>query len=71
MRKIIALLLATLLMLVASAAPVWAEDDKEDNEAGENEAAENSGEEKENSMPGFEFAFALAGALAAARMLRV
>lgn len=69
MKKIIALLLTAILMLMASAAPVWADEDEKD-EAAENEAGEESGDEKENSMPGFEFAFAVAGALAAARLLR-
>lgn len=69
------ILLAAFIMLVASLAPVYAEDD-EGNEANENEAGENeadsgdSGDDEKESTPGFEFAFAAAAALAAARLLK-
>jgi hypothetical protein len=58
-------------MIMACAVSVYAEYD-EGNEANENEAGEgNSGDdEKENSVPGFEFAFAAGAALAAARPIK-
>jgi len=72
MKKILTILFAGLLMIVASAAVVYAEEEEEDGagEAEENETGEEeSGAEEENSMPGFELAFA-AAALGGARRLR-
>ncbi len=71
MKKTLAILLAAILMILACAASVYADDD-ESNEADKNEAGEgDSGDdEKENSVPGFEFAFAVGAAIAAARFLR-
>ncbi len=70
MKKTLAILLAVFIVLLTSAVPVYADDD-EGNEAKENEAGEDSGsDEKENSVPGFEVAFAAAGLLGAARLLR-
>ena len=71
MKKTLAILLAALLMIMACAVSVYADDD-EGNEANENEAGEgDSGDdEKENSVPGFEFAFAAGALIAAARLIR-
>jgi hypothetical protein len=70
MKKTLSRLLAVIIMLLVSAVPVCAEDD-EGNEAKENEAgSDDSGDdEKEQNMPGFEIAFAVAGVLIAARLL--
>lgn len=70
MKWIMTVLLAAFVMLMAFAAPVYANDDEGD-EANENEAgSEDSGEDEKESAPGFEFAFAGAAALAAARLLK-
>jgi hypothetical protein len=71
MKKTLAILLAAILMIMAGAVSVYADDD-EGNEANENEAGEgDSGDdEKENSVPGFEFVFAAGAAIAAARLIR-
>jgi Spy/CpxP family protein refolding chaperone len=71
MKKTLAILLAAILMILACAVSVYADDD-ESNEADKNEAGEgDSGDgEKENSVPGFEFVFAASAAIAAARFLR-
>jgi Spy/CpxP family protein refolding chaperone len=71
MKKTLAILLAAILMILACAASVYA-DDEESNEAYKNEAGEgDSGDgEKENSVPGFEFAFAAGAAIAAARLIK-
>jgi protein involved in sex pheromone biosynthesis len=77
MKKTLVILLAAILMVMACAVSVYAEDD-EDNEADdvegadENEAGEgDSGDdEKENSVPGFEFAFAAGAAIAAVRLIK-
>ena len=71
MKKTLAILLAAIFMIMACAVSVYADDD-EGNEADENEAGEgDSGDdEKENSVPGFEFAFAAGAALAAARLIK-
>ena len=65
MNKILAILLAGLLMIMATATIVYAEEEKEGAEVAE----ENETEEEANSVPGFEIAFAAAG-LGAARLLR-
>ena len=80
MKKILAILLAAIIMLMASAVTAYANEDEEDeadeseegagDSAGE-EGAEGEEEETENSMPGFELAFAAALALAAARLARI
>ena len=70
MNKILAILLAGLLMIMATATIVYAEEEEEGAEvAEENETEENETEEEANSVPGFEIAFAAAG-LGAARLLR-
>ena len=71
MKKTLAILLAAIFMIMAGAVSVYA-DDEESNEADKNEAGEgDSGDdEKENSVPGFEFLFAAGAAIAAARFLR-
>ena len=71
MNKILAILLAGLLMIMATATIVYAEDEEEDGVemTEENETEENETGEEANSVPGFEIAFAAAG-LGAARLLR-
>lgn len=70
MNKILAILLAGLLMITATATIVYAEEEEEGAEVAEdNETEENETEEEENSVPGFEIALAAAG-LGAARLLR-
>jgi hypothetical protein len=71
MKKTMAILLAAIFMVMAGAVSVYADDD-EGNEADENEIDEgDSGDdEKENSMPGFDFVFAGGALMAAARFLR-
>ena len=71
MRKILAILLASIFMIMACAVSVYADDD-EGKEAEENKASEgDSGDdEKENSVPGFEFAFAAGAAIAAVRLIK-
>ena len=71
MKKTLAILLAAIFMIMACAVSVYADDD-EGKEADENEAGEgDSGDdEKENSVPGFEFAFAAGAAIAAARLIK-
>jgi hypothetical protein len=68
MKKTMAILLAAILMIMAGAVSVYADDDEgNDNVAGEG----NSGDdEKENSAPGFEFVFAAGAAITAARLIR-
>jgi len=70
-KKTLAILLAAIFMIMACAVSVYAEYD-EGNEANENEAGEGNSDddEKENSVPGFEFAFAVGAALAAARFIK-
>lgn len=53
-------------MLTASTLSVYAEDDEED-EVEDDESG--SDDEEASSMPGFEVAFAIAGALAATRLI--
>ena len=74
MNKILAILLAGLLMIMATATIVYAEDEEEEgaevaeaNETEDNETEDN--QTAEESAPGFEIAFAAAG-LGAARLLR-
>ncbi|HUM81215.1 MAG TPA: PGF-CTERM sorting domain-containing protein [Methanothrix sp.] len=73
MNKILAILLAGLLMITAGATIVYAEEEEEDGAevAEENETEENeTGEDgEENSVPGFEIVLGAAG-LGAARLLR-
>ena len=72
MKKPLAILLASIFMIMACAVSVYADDD-EGKEANENEAGEGDSEddEKENSVPGFEFAVAAGAALVAARLIKV
>jgi len=72
MKKTLIILLAVIFMIMACTAPVYADDDEGD-EADENEAGEGGSDddEKENSVPGFEFALGVGAAIAAARFLRV
>ena len=77
MRTSILALLLALFAIMAFAAPIYAEDDDEDddeddeNEEEENEASsESESGSEEKSTPGFEFLFAAAGVLAAARLIR-
>lgn len=67
MNKILAILLAGLLMIMATATIVYAEEEEGAEVAEENETEEN--QTAEESTPGFEIAFAAAG-LGAARLLR-
>ena len=71
MKKPLAILLAAIFMIMACTVSVYADDD-EWKEADENAAGEgDSGDdEKENSVPGFEFAFAAGAAIAAARLIK-
>ena len=69
MKWFMKILLAAFIMFVASAAPVYADDD-EGNEANENESGSDSEDDEKESTPGFEVAFAVAGALAAARLFK-
>jgi hypothetical protein len=71
MKKTMAILLAAIIMIMAGAVSVYADDD-ESNEADKNEAGEgDSGDdEKENSVPGFEFVFAAGAAIASARLIK-
>ena len=71
MKKPLAILLASIFMIMACAVSVYADDD-EGKEADENKAGEgDSGDdEKENSVPGFEFAFAAGAAIAAVRLIK-
>ena len=74
MKKIWSILFAAVVVLMASAMTVCAEDEEDDeSDEGEEGTAGEDGEggEKENSTPGFEFAFAAAGALGAARLARI
>jgi hypothetical protein len=71
MRKILAILLASIFMIMACAVSVYADDDEgkeaEEKKAGEGDSGD---DEKENSVPGFEFAFAAGAAIAAARLIK-
>lgn len=71
MKRILAILIGGLLMIMATAAIVYAGEEDDD---GAESAPENETEEKEttgeaDSIPGFEIAFA-AASLGAARLLR-
>lgn len=66
LKKVLAILLMVALMLTASTLSVYADDD-EDDEAEGNEGG--SDDEGASGMPGFEAAFAIAGALAATRLI--
>ena len=71
MKWFMKILLAAFIMLVTSTAPVYADDDEGDEGANGSEAdSGESGDDEKESAPGFEFAFAVAGALAAARLLK-
>ena len=71
MKWFMKILLAAFIMLVTSTAPVYADDDEGNEEANGSEAdSGDSGDDEKESAPGFEFAFAVAGALAAARLLK-
>jgi hypothetical protein len=68
MKKTLLILLAAIFMIMAGAVSVYADDDEgNENEAGE---ANSDNDEKENSVPGFEFAFAAGAITAAARLIR-
>ncbi|MFZ3149086.1 MAG: hypothetical protein WA137_08585 [Methanothrix sp.] len=71
MKKTLAILLAAIFLVMACAVSVYADDDESD-EAAESEAGEgDSGDdEKENSVPGFEFAFSAGVAITAARLIK-
>lgn len=71
MRKIVLILFAAILMIMACVAPVFADDDEGDD-AEENEADESSSndDDKENSVPGFEFALGCGALIAAARFFQ-
>jgi hypothetical protein len=71
MKKTLTILLSAILMVMGCAVSVYAEDD-EGIEADKNEAGEGDSddEEEKNSVPGFEFAFALGASLAAARLMK-
>jgi len=79
LKKILAILLAAIIMLMASAVTAYANEDEEDeadeSEEGAGDSAGEEGaegeEETENSTPGFELAFAASLALAAARLARI
>ena len=72
MRKSILALLLALFAIMALAAPIYAEDDDdEEDDEEENEASsERESDSDEKSTPGFGFAFAVAGTLAGARLIR-
>jgi hypothetical protein len=71
MKKILAFLLAAILMVMACMAPAFADEDDGDD-ADENEAGESSSndDEKENSVPGFEFALGGGALIAVARFFQ-
>jgi hypothetical protein len=68
MKELLAFLLAANFMKMTSTAPVFTDE----GEGNENEAGEggSDNDEKENSVPGFEFALGVCTAIAAARLLR-
>ena len=74
MRKSILALLLALFAIMALAAPIYAEDDdddEDDEEENEYEASsETESDSDEKSTPGFGLAFAVAGTLAGARLIR-
>lgn len=70
MKWITTVLMAAFVMLMAFAAPVFAEEHVGDEADEEMEDSEEAGEGAEESTPGFEVAFAVAAALAAARLLK-
>ena len=72
MKWFMKILLAAFIMLVTTAAPVYADEDEgnEANEADENGSGSDSEDDEKESTPGFEFAFAVGGAMAAARLLK-
>ena len=74
MKKTLTILLAAIFMIMACSVSVYADDDEGDeaDEADDNVAGEGNSDddEKENSVPGFEFAFAGGALIAAARFLR-
>jgi len=73
MKEIIKIVLAAILVLMGSAIYVAADDDDEEREndagilGGENEERD---EDENRSVPGFEVVFAIAGGLAAARLMK-
>jgi hypothetical protein len=76
LKRTLALLLMAALMLTASTLSVYADDDEgEEVEEGEEGTigglGGDDGEEEGRGMPGFEVAFGIAGALAAARLFRL
>lgn len=72
MKRFMIILLAAFITLLAFAAPVYSNEDEGDeaNEADENGSGSDSEDDEKESTPGFEFAFAIGGALAAARLLK-
>jgi protein involved in sex pheromone biosynthesis len=71
MKKTLAILLAAIFMIMACAISVYADDD-EGKEADENkeDKGDSVDDEKENSVPGFEFAFAAGASIAVARLIK-
>jgi hypothetical protein len=71
MKEIIKIVLAAILVLMGSAIYAAADDDDEEREngivGGENEERD---EDENRSVPGFEVALAIAGGLAAARLMK-
>ena len=63
MRKTLIILLASIFMIMACAVSVYADE----NKASEGDSGD---DEKENSVPGFEFAFAAGAAIAAVRLIK-
>lgn len=71
MRKILSILLAAILAVLACTLPVCADDD-DNNEADEDDDGKgSSGDDRtENSVPGFEFALGGGALIAATRLLQ-
>lgn len=71
MMKIAQIILMALFMLMASVVTVFADDDNEKDETSSSSGeTEEKGETEKEGLPGFEIPFAVAGALAAARLLK-
>ncbi len=68
MKWVLAILLIAALMLTASTLSVYADDDEGD-EGEDDEGDEGGDDDGASRTPGFEVAFAIAGALAAARIV--
>ena len=71
MKIVIQIILMALFILMASAVTVFADDDNEkDESSGSSGETEEKGETENQSIPGFEIPFAVAGALAASRLMK-